>query len=231
MHRAGLHVGSAARAWSLASRASSSVSASRAPGPTSLWPCGATLDIVESRPRRPAPPTGSWTAGHDQLGLALARSAGSPAAGTASSARGSRRRSGSCTRPGSGATARRRRSAGRCTAAASCRRRSARTPRGPTPQMLPMPPRMTMIRTRIEIEKSKKSEVDGAEVGRLERSGDAGEAGAEGEREQLGPDRVDAHHLGRRLVLADGAPGPADPRALQVARDDDGDAAAGTARR
>ena len=80
-----------------------------------------------------------------------------------------------------------------------------------------------MIRTRIEVEKSKKSEVDGAEVGRLERAGDAGEAGAEGEREELRPDRVDAHHLGGRLVLADGAPGAAHARALEVAGDDDGD--------
>ncbi len=63
----------------------------------------------------------------------------------------------------------------------------------------------------------------GAEVGRLERPGDTGEAGAQREREQLRPDGVDAHHLGRRLVLAEGSPGAADPRVLEVAGDEDRD--------
>ena len=80
-----------------------------------------------------------------------------------------------------------------------------------------------MIRTRIEIENVEEVRRRGAEVGRLERPGDAGEAGAEGERQELGPDRVDAHHLGRRLVLADRAPGAPHARALQVPGDDDRD--------
>ena len=68
-----------------------------------------------------------------------------------------------------------------------------------------------MIRTRIEVENWKKSDVGRPEVRGLERTGDAGEAGAEGECEELRPDRVDAHHLGGRLVLADGAPGATHP--------------------
>ena len=88
--------------------------------------------------------------------------------------------------------------------------------------MFPMPPRMTMIRTRIEVENCEEVGGRGPEVRRLERTGDAGEAGAEGERQELGPDGVDAHHLGRGLVLADGAPGASDPRELEVPRDDHG---------
>ena len=49
-----------------------------------------------------------------------------------------------------------------------------------------------------------------AEVGRLERTRHAGEAGPQGEGEELGADRVDAHHLGGGLILADGPPGAAD---------------------
>ena len=63
----------------------------------------------------------------------------------------------------------------------------------------------------------------GAEVGRLEGAGDAREARPEREREELRPDGVDAHHLGRGLVLADGHPRSPDARELEVARDDDGD--------
>ena len=80
-----------------------------------------------------------------------------------------------------------------------------------------------MIRTRNrgrELE-----EVGGrrAEIGGLEGAGDPREAGTEREREELRADRVDAHHLGGGLVLADGAPGTTHPRALEVARDDDAD--------
>ena len=63
----------------------------------------------------------------------------------------------------------------------------------------------------------------GALVGRLQGSRDARERRAQGEREELGADRVDAHHLGRDLVLADGHPGAAHARPFQVSRDDDGD--------
>ena len=50
-------------------------------------------------------------------------------------------------------------SAGRARAGASCRCRRARWRPTSTPQMFPMPPRMTMISTRIEVENWKKSDV------------------------------------------------------------------------
>ncbi len=46
---------------------------------------------------------------------------------------------------------------------------------------------------------------------------------SEAEGQQLGADGIDAHHLRRDLVLADGHPGAAHPRALQVPGDDDAD--------
>ena len=42
-----------------------------------------------------------------------------------------------------------------------------------------------MIRTRIDVENLKKSDVVAPQVGRLKRTGDAGEAGAQREGEEL----------------------------------------------
>ena len=81
-----------------------------------------------------------------------------------------------------------------------------------------------MIRTRIDVENWKKSDVVAPRYDAWNAPGDAREAGAEREREELRPDGVDAHHLGGDLVLADGAPRPSHPRPLEVPCHDDGDA-------
>jgi hypothetical protein len=56
---------------------------------------------------------------------------------------------------------------------------------------------------------------------REDAAGNAAEAGAHGEGQQLDVARVDADRLGGDLVLADGLPGAADARVLQAQVDDD----------
>ena len=61
----------------------------------------------------------------------------------------------------------------------------------------------------VELEGTRR---DGLQLGRVERAGEAGEGGAEGEGEELGLHRIDPGAVGGRLVLADGHPGPPQPR-------------------
>ena len=62
-----------------------------------------------------------------------------------------------------------------------------------TPQMLPMPPRMIIASTMIEIEKSNWNGIDELQHAGPQRAGEARERGAQRERQQLGLDQVDAH--------------------------------------
>ena len=89
--------------------------------------------------------------------------------------------------------------------------------------MFPMPPRMIMITTRIEVENLKKSDVVAPWYAACNAPATPANAAPRRERQELRADGVDAHHLGRHLVLADRHPGAAHARALQVARDDDAD--------
>ena len=49
----------------------------------------------------------------------------------------------------------------------------------------------------------------------IERAGEPGERGAEGERPQLGADQIDAHAGGGELILADRLPGAAEPGVVE----------------
>ena len=64
---------------------------------------------------------------------------------------------------------------------------------------------------------------DGRLVGAREGAGEAREAGAQRERQELGRDRVDAHRGCRRLVLADGHPGSTELRVTQAPADEEGE--------
>ena len=200
-HRAGV----GHRGLSIVGRRSSRLSRSSGP---SAWPGGATgstLSVSTSTPI--SGPRRSWRPWSAELGGALA--ARQEALRTEPHHHDEQDaedqevelRTGSGT---SGAT--RSGSAGRARSGTSCRCRLRTTAPASTPQMFPMPPRMTMISDQDRGRELEEVGGRGAQVGRLERTGDAGEAGTEGEREELGPDGVDAHHLGGDLVLADGAP-------------------------
>lgn len=58
---------------------------------------------------------------------------------------------------------------------------------------------------------------------RLHRTGQTGEGGAHGERDELHPEAVDAHGERGGLVLADGDPGPADAGVAAAPEDEDDD--------
>ena len=87
-----------------------------------------------------------------------------------------------------------------------------------TPQTLPMPPRMTMHRMRIEMLKKKLVGEHGRLVDRVEDAAHAAEERADGVRPELRAHQRDAHGAGRQLVLADGDPGPAQLAVAQPQR-------------
>jgi hypothetical protein len=68
---------------------------------------------------------------------------------------------------------------------------------------------------------------DGGVVGAREGAGEPREAGAQGERQELRRDRVDAHRGGRRLVLPDGHPRSTELRVAQAHADEEGQAQQG----
>ena len=86
-----------------------------------------------------------------------------------------------------------------------------------TPIWLPMPPSTTMASTTALSMNVKDFGADEALARREERAGEAAEAGADGERRELGVGGVDAERAAGDLVLAQRLPGAPDAAAAAAA--------------
>ena len=92
-----------------------------------------------------------------------------------------------------------------------------------TPQMLPMPPRMTMQRTKIEMLEVEVVRERAALVARVVRAGDAAEERADRVRPRLRAHQRHAHRRGGDLVLADRDPRAAEARVAHARATEDRD--------
>ena len=90
-----------------------------------------------------------------------------------------------------------------------------------TPQMFPIPPRITMQRMNTEMLKKKSPGNVAALEDRVVGAGDAAEERAGRVRPRLRPHQRHAHRGGGGLVLADRDPGAAEPRVAQPQRAED----------